>query len=56
MGGALTAVDAKTGQRLWQFETKQTWKSSPMTYAIDGTQYIGVVSTSTVRAFALPQK
>ena len=28
-GGALIAVDAKTGQRLWQFETQQTWKSSP---------------------------
>ena len=35
-GGALVAVDARTGQRLWQFETQQTWKSSPMTYAIDG--------------------
>jgi len=55
-GGALIAVDAKTGQRLWQFETRQTWKSSPMTYAIDGTQYIGVVSGSTVRAFGLPKQ
>ena len=56
MGGALIAVDAKTGQRLWQFETHQTWKSSPMTYAIDGMQYIGVVSGSTVRVFGLPQR
>ena len=56
IGGALIAVDAVTGQRLWRFETQQTWKSSPMTYAIDGTQYIGVVSESTVRAFGLPQR
>ncbi len=56
IGGALIAVDAVTGQRLWRFETQQTWKSSPMTYAIDGMQYIGVVSESTVRAFGLPQR
>ena len=55
-GGALVAVDAETGQRLWQFETQQTWKSSPMTYAIDGKQYIGVVAGSTVRVFGLPQR
>ena len=56
IGGALIAVDAVTGQRLWRFETQQTWKSSPMTYAIDGMQYIGVVSESTVRVFGLPQR
>ena len=55
-GGALIAVDAKTGQRLWRFETNETWKSSPMTFAVDGTQYIGVVAGSTVRAFALPRR
>jgi alcohol dehydrogenase (cytochrome c) len=53
-GGALIAVDAKTGRRLWQFDTQETWKSSPMTYAMDGTQYVGVVAGSTVRAFGLP--
>ena len=53
-GGALIAVDAKTGQRLWKFDTQETWKSSPMTYAIEGKQYIGVVAGSTVRVFGLP--
>ena len=52
--GAVIAVDAKTGQRLWQFDTQQVWKSSPMTFAIDGRQYIGVVAGSTVRVFGLP--
>ncbi len=52
--GAVIAVDAKTGQRLWQFDTQQVWKSSPMTFAIDGKQYIGVVAGSTVRVFGLP--
>jgi alcohol dehydrogenase (cytochrome c) len=54
-GGALIAINATTAQRLWQFETHQTWKSSPMTYAIDGKQYVGVVAGSTVRVFGLPE-
>ena len=54
MAGALIAVDAKTGQRLWHFDTQQVWKASPMTFAIDGRQYIGVVSGTTVRVFGLP--
>jgi alcohol dehydrogenase (cytochrome c) len=54
-GGALIAVNAATGERLWQLETHQTWKSSPMTYAIDGKQYVGVVAGSTVRVFGLPE-
>ena len=54
-GGALIAVNAKTAQRLWQLDTHQTWKSSPMTYAIDGKQYVGVVAGSTVRVFGLPE-
>jgi alcohol dehydrogenase (cytochrome c) len=54
-GGALIAINAKTAERLWQFETHQTWKSSPMTYAIDGKQYVGVVAGPTVRVFGLPE-
>ena len=53
-GGALIAVDARSGARLWRSETQQTWKSSPMTYAIDGQQHIGVVAGTTVRVFGLP--
>jgi alcohol dehydrogenase (cytochrome c) len=53
-GGALVAVDAKTGRRLWHFDTGEVWKASPMTYAIDGTQYIGVVAGANVMVFGLP--
>ena len=53
-GGAFIAVDAKTGKRLWQSETQQVWKSSPMTYAIDGKQYVAAVAGSSVRVFGLP--
>jgi alcohol dehydrogenase (cytochrome c) len=55
-GGAFIAVDAKTGKRLWQFDTLDVWKSSPMTYGIDGSQYISAVSGSTVRVFGLPSE
>jgi alcohol dehydrogenase (cytochrome c) len=48
------AVDAKTGTRLWHFDTGEVWKASPMTYAIDGKQYIGVVAGSNVMVFGLP--
>ena len=53
-GGALIAINAKTAERLWQFDTPQTWKSSPMTYAIDGRQYVGVVAGAAVTVFGLP--
>jgi alcohol dehydrogenase (cytochrome c) len=53
-GGAFIAVDARTGRRLWRFETQQVWKSSPLTYAVNGKQYISAVAGSTVRVFGLP--
>lgn len=53
-GGALVAADAKTGRLLWHFNTGQPWKSGPMTYAIDGRQFVGVTAGSTIMAFALP--
>src|SRR6185436_14859566 len=52
--GAFTAADAKNGKLLWHFNTGQQWKAGPMTYSIDGKQYIGVVAGPTVLAFALP--
>jgi alcohol dehydrogenase (cytochrome c) len=54
VGGALIAVDAKSGKPLWRFETGEVWKASPMTYAVEGKQYIGVVAGSTVMTFGLP--
>ena len=53
--GALAAVDAATGARLWQFQTNVLWKASPMTYAFDGRQHIAVAAGSTIVSFALVQ-
>jgi alcohol dehydrogenase (cytochrome c) len=51
--GAFVAVDAKSGKPLWDFKTNHSWRAGPMTYAIDGTQYIGVAAGSTILAFSL---
>jgi alcohol dehydrogenase (cytochrome c) len=47
------AVDAAHGERLWQFTTNQNWKAGPMTYAVNGDQYIAVAGGSNVFAFSL---
>jgi len=52
--GAFVAVDAKSGKPLWHFNTGQPWKASPMTYTIDGNQYIGVAAGSIIMTFGLP--
>ena len=49
------AVDASTGRVLWHFNTGQTIRASPMTYAVDGVQYVVVSAGSDVFSFSLPQ-
>ncbi|HEX7290653.1 MAG TPA: PQQ-binding-like beta-propeller repeat protein, partial [Conexibacter sp.] len=51
--GALAAVDAESGKRLWSFQTSQLWKASPMTYQFDNQQYVAIASGSSIIAFAL---
>ena len=52
--GAFAAVDAKTGRTLWHFETGQPPKASPMTYTVNGRQYVAIAAGANVLAFALP--
>lgn len=52
-GGAFAAADASTGQVLWTFGTNQSWKASPMAYMFDGKEYLAVVASGNVIAFAL---
>lgn len=49
------AVDAQTGQPLWHFNTGQSFSASPMTYAVDGVQYVAISAGSDVFSFALPR-
>jgi len=52
--GSLEAVDATTGHALWHFNTGQRISASPMTYAVDGVQYVAISAGSDVFVFSLP--
>jgi alcohol dehydrogenase (cytochrome c) len=53
--GFFEAADAKTGKSLWHFNTGQSLHASPMSYAVDGKQYVSIASGSDLFSFALPQ-
>jgi alcohol dehydrogenase (cytochrome c) len=53
--GSLEAVEATTGRALWHFSTGQRISASPMTYAVDGLQYVALCAGSDVFSFALPR-
>ena len=40
--GEFNALDARTGEQLWQFQCGSGHHSSPTTYSVDGRQYIAV--------------
>jgi len=44
MRGYFMAFDARTGTLLWQFQTGSGITGSPITYELDGTQYLAVPS------------
>ena len=48
------AVDAKSGKPLWHFNTGQSLHASPMSYAVNGKQYIAIAAGSDFFSFALP--
>jgi PQQ-dependent dehydrogenase (methanol/ethanol family) len=52
--GGFAAVDAATGKYLWHFETNHAMKASPMTYEVDGKQYVAIASGANIFSFALP--
>ena len=51
--GWFKALDAKTGKELWKFNTGSGISAAPMTYTLDGKQYVAVVSgrTQSIPAF-----
>ena len=53
--GYFQAFDAATGKRLWRFQTgAPIWGSAPMTYLLDGRQWVVTTSGLSLVAFALP--
>jgi alcohol dehydrogenase (cytochrome c) len=49
-----SAVNATTGVLLWSYPTGNYWHASPMTYSVNGKQYVAVASPTKVLVFSLP--
>jgi alcohol dehydrogenase (cytochrome c) len=51
--GQLVAVDARDGKHLWHFQMGEGLTASPITYAVDGKQYVAIASATAIFSFAL---
>ena len=54
MEGNFFAVDARDGKNLWHYQTGMPIYAAPMTFLLDGRQYVVIASGTTLTAFALP--
>jgi alcohol dehydrogenase (cytochrome c) len=52
--GNFFALDAETGQPLWDIQLGASIRSNPVTYAVDGKQYVFVTAGTTYFVFGLP--
>ena len=53
--GNLVALDSRTGADLWHFYTGHTVYASPMTFQMNGRQYVTIAAESDIFTFALFQ-
>ena len=51
--GSFVAAEATNGKPLWHFATNIMMKASPMTFLVDGRQYVAVAAGSNVLCFGL---
>ena len=51
--GNLVALDSRTGKDLWHFSMGHTLTASPMTFQVDGRQYVTIAAESDIFTFAL---
>jgi PQQ-dependent dehydrogenase (methanol/ethanol family) len=52
--GDFYAFDARTGKQLFKHTARRSIRASPITYAVDGKQYVSVMATSTIVTLGLP--
>ena len=50
---SLEAVSQKSGKPLWHFNAGQASHASPMSYAVNGTQYVAMAFGNDLFSFAL---
>ena len=53
--GNLIALDARTGKHLWHYQTGGNHAASPISYAIDGRQYVAITGGNMLFSFTLPE-
>ena len=53
--GNLIALDARTGAALWHFSTGSIIAASPMSYAVDGKQFVAIAAGGVLYSFGLPE-
>jgi alcohol dehydrogenase (cytochrome c) len=53
--GNLLGLDAQTGQPLWHFQSNRPIMASPMSYSVDGAQFVAISAGNTLYSFALPE-
>lgn len=54
--GTFAALDARSGAPLWHFETNYRISASPISYAVNGHQYVAVAAGVNIIAFRLPDE
>lgn len=52
--GNIVAVDVRNGKALWHFATNGENKTSPMTYLVNGKQYVALAVGPNILCFGLP--
>ncbi|MDA1312780.1 MAG: PQQ-dependent dehydrogenase, methanol/ethanol family [Acidobacteria bacterium] len=52
--GHFVALDAANGALLWRRQLGSAYRSSPMSYAVGGTQYVAIAAESVLYTFSLP--
>ena len=53
--GNFMAFDALTGKNVWHYQTGSALYAGPITYMLDGRQWVLIPSGTTLTAFALPE-
>jgi alcohol dehydrogenase (cytochrome c) len=53
--GYFIAADARNGKTLWRAPLNTTIKTSPMTYTVDGQQFVALAAGSNILCFGLSQ-
>ncbi|MFN0086875.1 MAG: PQQ-dependent dehydrogenase, methanol/ethanol family [Blastocatellia bacterium] len=53
--GNLIALESATGRFLWRFQAGAAIASAPISYAVDGKQFIAVAAGNVMYGFALPE-